>query len=132
ELVAGRPPSRVRTKLEVFDWLVKNGDKRVGKNSAGYLVASIRDDYQAPEGFQPAAEAERLAEAQRLAVEAERRRRERERQDAEAAAAREADLRAKWAALPQSSRDAVTARVRAEHPGLRRCKTMLEPLCLSE
>lgn len=132
DLVSLRPHSRVRAKIEVFDWLVRNEDKRTGKNPAGYLVASIREDYQTPEDYQPPAEADRLAEAQRLAAEAEQRRRERERQEAEAAAAREAELKAQWEALPASSREAITARVKAENPGLRRWKTMLEPLCLAE
>ena len=48
ELVEAHPPGRIRTKIEVFDWLLRNEDKRVGKNPAGYLVASIRSDYQAP------------------------------------------------------------------------------------
>ncbi len=132
DLVSLKPPARVRAKVEVFDWLVQNGDKRIGKNAAGYLVASIRDDYQAPEDYEPPAEAERLAEVERLAADAERRRRERERQEAEAAATREANLRTHWEALPPSSRDAITARVKADNPGLRRWKTMLEPLCLAE
>ena len=51
DLVKTHPSARVRTKLEVFDWLVKNEDKRVAKNPAGYLVASIRDDYTPPGGF---------------------------------------------------------------------------------
>ena len=42
------PAGRIRTKIEVFDWLLRNEDKRVGKNPAGYLVASIRSDYQVP------------------------------------------------------------------------------------
>ena len=33
---------RGRASVEVFDWLVQNGDKRVVRNPAGYLVASIR------------------------------------------------------------------------------------------
>ena len=48
ELVDTHSPSRIRTKIEVFDWLLRNEDKRVGKNPAGYLVASIRSDYQVP------------------------------------------------------------------------------------
>ncbi len=132
ELVEERNGSRIRTKIEVFDWMVKNGDKRVGKNPAGYLVASIRADYQAPEDYKPAAEAERLAEDERLAAEAERRRREKEQRDAEVAQHREADLRRKWEALPSTERDAIMARVKAENPGLKRWKSMLEPLCLAE
>ena len=48
ELVETHPLGRIRTKIEVFDWLLRNEDKRVGKNPAGYLVASIRSDYQIP------------------------------------------------------------------------------------
>ena len=48
ELVDTHPVGRIRTKIEVFDWLLRNEDKRVGKNPAGYLVASIRSDYQVP------------------------------------------------------------------------------------
>src|SRR5579883_3144052 len=32
ELVATHPPNRIQTKLEVFDWLLRNEDKRVDKN----------------------------------------------------------------------------------------------------
>ena len=48
ELVDAHPHGRIRTKIEVFDWLLRNEDKRVGKNPAGYLVASIRSDYKVP------------------------------------------------------------------------------------
>src|SRR5258708_28380035 len=57
ELVESHPAARVQTKIDVFDWLLRNEDKRVGKNPAGYLVASIRADYQAPGDF-PAAHPE--------------------------------------------------------------------------
>src|SRR6185437_9698568 len=70
DLVEAHPASRIRTKIEVFDWLMRNEDKRVGKNPAGYLVASIRADYQAPGDFpSPDAEA-RAAEAERSADDA--------------------------------------------------------------
>ena len=65
---------------------VQRGDKRVGKNPAGYLVASIRSDYQAPAEYLPPAEAERLAEAESSAAEAERRRRRQARAEAVATA----------------------------------------------
>ena len=74
ELVEAHPPGRIQTKLEVFDWLLKNEDKRIGKNPAGYLVASIRADYQAPGDFPadddapaPAAAADRPPAAERRA-----------------------------------------------------------------
>lgn len=131
ELVETQPAARIRAKVDVFDWLVQQGDKRVGKNPAGYLVASIRSDYQAPAEYQPPAEAERLAEAESSAAEAERRRRRQARAEAEAAKAREADIKARWEALPEARRDAIGARVKADNPGLRRWKAMLEPLCLA-
>jgi hypothetical protein len=130
ELVEAHPPGRIRTKLEVFDWLVRNADRRVGKNPAGYLVASIRSDYRAPgdyptrtAGGAPAAEREK---ARRLAAEQQAQRQARARDEA-----REAKLRAAWERLPESEREAIRAAVKAENPGLGRWKAMLEPLCLA-
>jgi hypothetical protein len=133
ELVEAHPPGRIRTKLEVFDWLLRNEDKRVGKNPAGYLVASIRSDYQAPGDYQtragrarPSAEKSRrltaVAEAQRRARAEDQERREK---------AREARLRAAWERLTEAEREAIRAAVKAENPGLGRWKNMLEPLCLT-
>lgn len=132
ELVEAHAPDAVRAKVEVLDWLLKKGDKRAGKNPAGYLVASIREGYSAPEGYAPPDEADRLAEAERRAAEDERRRRDLEAEEAGRAAGKEAETRAAWAALDQAERDAVAAKVRAENPGLRRWKSMMEPLCLAE
>jgi hypothetical protein len=136
ELVATHPISRVRTKLEVFDWLVQNRDKRVERNPAGYLVAAIRADYSEPADWAAKAAKAAAREADRRAAEAARR------EQAEAAAAeataaemarvREARSRECWEALTDPQRDAITARVRAENPGLRRWKSMIEPLCLAE
>ena len=134
ELVEKHPSHRVRTKLEVFDWLVKNEDKRVGKNPAGYLVASIREDYASPGGYAappPPPEPSKAAERAR-AAEADRQRRAAAKAEAEAARAREAALRSKWEALPAADREAITDLVKSENPGLRRWKAMLEPLCLAE
>lgn len=132
ELVGAHPAGRIQTKLEVFDWLVRNQDKRVGKNAAGYLVASIRSDYQVPSDFTPADVAARTAAARRAAEEAERKRKERERDEAAQAQAREAALRTRWEQLPEAEREAILAHVKAENPGLGRWKKMLEPLCLGE
>jgi replication initiator protein A len=136
ELVEAHPASRLQTKIEVFDWLIRNGDKRVGKNPAGYLVASIRSDYQPP-GDYPAppspqeaqAQADEAAQAAR-AEEARRQEQQRAHEEAERALAREAALRAAWERLPEAEREAILARVKAENPGLSRWKKMLEPLCL--
>jgi len=131
ELVEHHSVEQIRFKLEVFDWLVRQGDKRVGKNAAGYLVASIRDNYQPPADYEPPAEAEQLAEAEAAAAEAERRRRHAEAEATAAARARQAALKARWQALSDEQREAITAQVKAENPGLRRWKSMLEPLCLA-
>ena len=138
ELVDAFSPGRIRTKIEVFDWLLRNEDRRVGKNPAGYLVASIRSDYQIPSDYQAQASAaklvgerigglkidpQRLRHAQRQASEAVRAQRDK---------AREARLRTAWEQLPEDERDAILVAVKAENPGLGRWKNMLEPLCLSE
>lgn len=132
ELAATCQAEAIRAKVDVFDWLVKRGDKRVAKNASGYLIASIRDDYAAPEDYAPPDEADRLADAERQASEDERRRREAERLELDRAAKKDADLKAKWASLDDEERESITAQVKAENPGLRRWKTMLEPLCLAE
>jgi hypothetical protein len=128
ELVATHPAARLRTKLEVFDWLVKNEDKRVGKNAAGYLVSSIRSDYQAPEEFAKVVKAE---EARKEAEESDRKARRKAREETEALKSKEADLKARWEKLPESEREAIRASVKADNPGLGRWKNMLEPLCLA-
>lgn len=135
ELVESHPPARVRTKIEVFDWLLRNEDRRVGKNPAGYLVASIRSDYQAPGDYQAREEKAKAAEKARAAtVEAkaeQERRRTRDREQVEHDKAREERLRAAWEALPESEREVIQAAVKAENPGIGRWKNVLEPLYLA-
>lgn len=133
-LVASHPAGRVQTKIDVFDWLMKNEDKRVGKNPAGYLVASIRADYSAPGDF-PSAEAH-APSAMAEAAETRRQNRvkaQKQHEEAEAARdqARENDLRAAWDKLAESERDEILATVKADNPGIGRWRKMLEPLCLS-
>ena len=136
ELVETFPATRVQAKIEVFDWLMRNGDKRVGKNPAGYLVASIRSDYQSPGDYQaqvagtkivangmaPKTESQRLRSGQRPSSEDVQAQRDK---------AREAKLRAAWEQLPDAERDAILISVKADNPDLSRWKNMLEPLCLS-
>lgn len=128
ELVAGHPPGRLRTKLEVFDWLVKNEDKRVGKNPAGYLVASIRSDYQPPEEFAGHAKAE---EQKKKVEETDQKAAKKARDESEKLKARDAELRARWELLPEAERESIRAAVKTDNPGLGRWKNMLEPLCLA-
>jgi hypothetical protein len=67
ELVAKQPDGMIAEKIEVFDWLMANEDKRIRKNPAGYLVKSIEDGYVAPNGFVSRAEQVRREEARRAA-----------------------------------------------------------------
>ena len=135
ELVAEHPAARILTKLEVFDWLIRNEDKRVGKNPAGYLVASIRSDYQEPNDYR----AEASSGAARKSAAAKREEADRKAAESKAEAEaqargqeqREARLKAAWEKLPTDQRDAILATVKAENPGLGRWKKMLEPLCLA-
>lgn len=71
ELVKQHPAEAIQAKVEVFDWLKEQKDKRIGKSPAGYLVKSIKDDYAAPQGFTTKAERERQAELARQQREAE-------------------------------------------------------------
>jgi hypothetical protein len=48
-LVREFPEHSILGKIQVFDALVGRHDKRVSRNPAGYLVQSIRDDYQVPD-----------------------------------------------------------------------------------
>ena len=126
ELVAAHPPGRVRTKVDVFDWLVKNQDKRVGKNPSGFLVASIKGDYETPGEFE--APRPRPARGKPKAPPAP--------PHAEAPAsapapAREAELRARWERLPEPERETIRLAVRAANPGLGRWKKILDPLCFA-
>jgi hypothetical protein len=139
ELVETHPLGRIQTKIEVFDWLLRNEDKRIGKNPAGYLVASIRLDYQVPGDYRIAAgdgnksigaangnkvdgPLSHKAQQQQL----------REDMQAQREKKREAKLRAAWEQLPQTERETILAAVKSQNPSLGRWKNMLEPLCLSE
>jgi hypothetical protein len=136
ELVETLPPGRIQTKIDVFDWLMKNEDKRVGKNPAGYLVASIRADYQAPNDFPTEASAvaskvSAKVKAESQAEEARGKERRKARVDSENDQARQDALRASWERLPESERDEILSAVKAANPGLSRWRKMLEPLCLA-
>jgi len=56
--------ARVQEHIEVHDWLVKNRDVRISKNSAGFLVTSIRENYPMPDGFRSQADIKSRREAQ--------------------------------------------------------------------
>lgn len=52
KLVEKYPENRIREKIELHDFLVKAGNKRVSTNPAGYLYKAIEEDYALPKGFE--------------------------------------------------------------------------------
>jgi hypothetical protein len=117
DLAQNLPPERVRLKLEVFDWLLSNKDKRVMKSPSGYLVSSIRNDYSAPKGFES-----RTAREERLKADTEKRRLAEElkrRKEAESTAREEADkekIQTHWASLPPAEQEALRQEALAKAP----------------
>ena len=128
DLVVSHPLHRIRTKIEVFDWLVKNEDKRVGKNPSGFLVASIKADYQEPEDFTTVVKAEQTRKKTEETVKVSRKKVS---DDQEQRQQLDSLRRARWDKLTDAERDAIKQTVRAANPGLGRWKNMLEPLCLA-
>jgi hypothetical protein len=137
ELIEAHSANRIRTKLEVFDWLVRNEDKRVSKNAAGYLVASIRADYEAPSDYpetKPATAKPATAKTRggsdssdaKMGADSKRTTNAQTHEDK----ARRARLREAWHVLPEARREEILAAVKSENPGLSRWRNMLEPLCL--
>src|SRR4051794_7261028 len=80
ELFASYPEARLREKIDIFDWLARNADRRIHRNPGGWLRKAIEDDYTAPKGYESAAargERERVRqEEQHCQAEASRARRE--------------------------------------------------------
>ncbi|ADV64313.1 hypothetical protein Isop_3757 (plasmid) [Isosphaera pallida ATCC 43644] len=122
ELALHHPPDQLDAKLEVFDWLVERGDKRVSKSPSGYLVASIRQNYAPPRGFESRADRERRereALQQRRALE-EARRKAIEEREARDRAERER-LDRYWNALSPAEQERVQHEaLRQAEPGLLR------------
>lgn len=50
-LAAEHSESRIREKLQFFDWLVARRDRRVSKNPPGFLTAAIRKNYPLPKDY---------------------------------------------------------------------------------
>ena len=123
----------------MFDWLLRNDDRRVGKNPAGYLVASIRSDYQVPGDYQAGGFEGQSHRQGGIGTRARTHdpRRSRHVHDGRpmkrfrpsATRFGRPRLRAAWDRLPESgARGRSWLSVKAENPGLGRWKNMLEPL----
>jgi hypothetical protein len=83
ELFASYPETRLREKIDIFDWLAGTADRRIHKNPGGWLRKAIEDDYTAPKGYENAATREERdrarQEEQRRQAQASRERREQQR-----------------------------------------------------
>jgi hypothetical protein len=105
DIVTQYPLDRVRSQLEVFDWLMAQRDAKVSKNPPGFLVASIRGEYAPPKGFVSQQQRE-----QRAQEAAERQRRVAERRQKQEAArqaktqAREEAVQQFWQSLSEEER----------------------------
>lgn len=99
ELVRSHPAEVVTAKLEVFDWMVARGDRRLQRSPAGYLVDSIRKQYAVPKGFVPKAERERLEAEQREKARLEAEERERKQLERTQLAAERSQIAAYWEGL---------------------------------
>lgn len=101
----------IREKLASFDWLCNEKDGRVLRSPAGFLVQSIRENYEPPQGFKLEVEKARASAASRR--QARRREEEQERREAQAQAqeqAHEERVRAYWDSLAEDERGTIWAK----------------------
>ncbi|MFM7132468.1 MAG: replication initiator protein A [bacterium] len=146
DIVERHATNRIRAKIEVFDWLITNEQEMVLHNPAGYLVASIRDDYMQPDEYVPKMKKAGKKKAKTdqdddetgpVEIQPE--------QDKPAANAKntetsksvkteadEAMLQEQWNALPDDVRDDITAHVNKQHKGLLQWAAMRMPMYLDE
>jgi len=112
ELVAAHPQERIREKLASFDWLQTEKDGRVLRSPAGFLVQSIRENYEAPQGFKLHVERVRATAEQRKKarlLEEERERREAAEEERERL--KEERVRAYWASLAEDEQSSLWGKV---------------------
>jgi hypothetical protein len=137
----------IRAKLEVFDWFMSHEQENVIRNPAGYLVASIRDDYAMPDEFMP--KLKRVKKTKKTAAKAGRQTGEGEAEPTqnEPQTASVADksqgalkhqeeedrrLEMQWQAMPAEIRHQITESVNNKHTGLLRWPAMMMPMYLEE
>src|SRR5262249_14490499 len=119
DLVDTHSPGRIRTKMEVFDWLLRNEDKRVGKNPAGYLVASIRSDYQVPGDYRNGSRGVKSIGAPTIGSDGllrsgQTQQRHIEETQVQRDKVHEVKLRAAWDSLPVAERETILAAVKSQ------------------
>ena len=155
DLVTKTEPDRLRAKIEVYDWLLGHSDQHVMRNPAGYLVASIRDDYAVPDDFIPKLKKSRKASAKEkktgeetdhdqsetvidstATVTQPKPAPEPKKKAAKADPLADPDVEKRlvkqWDELPQQVRDEIAAEVNRQHSGLLRWPAMMLPLYLEE
>lgn len=138
----------IRAKLEVFDWFMSHEQENVIRNPAGYLVASIRDDYAMPDEFMP--KLKRAKKNRKTAAKTGRQTGETEGEQTQNApqTASVADksqgiskqkeeeedrrLEMQWQAMPAEIRHQITESVNNKHSGLLRWPAMMMPMYLEE
>ena len=149
DLVSKHPLDRVRAKIEVFDWLVGHSDQHVARNPAGYLVASIRDDYTLPDDYIPKLKKARKPQAEDkskttpVADTTELKtsentipgglqpaRKKPGKHDLLADPEIEKRLTIQWEALSESMREEIAEEVNQRHGGLLRWPALMLPLYL--
>ena len=146
DIVERHETDRIRAKIEVFDWLMTNEQEMVLHNPAGYLVASIRDDYNLPDDYVPkmkkavkkksksddepaeSTQDEMQPEIKKTPVSAKNK----DQADQNRTEAEEAKLQAQWNGLPESVRDEIIAIVNKQHKGLLQWPAMRMPMYLDE
>jgi hypothetical protein len=153
DLVTKNAPDRLRAKIEVYDWLLGHSDQHVMRNPAGYLVASIRDDYAVPEDFVPKLKKSRKPTSKSKTSDDEASqepgatvidstaivtrpapepRKKPAKPDPLADPEVEKRLMKQWDELPQPVRDEISADVNRQHSGLLRWPALMLPLYLEE
>jgi len=107
QLVQKNEPTLIQRKIEAFDWLMAKTERPLNQNPAGYLRASIEQDYAAPEGFVPREERQRKAAEDAARGQAEKQAAAAAAQQLEEEAAR---LDAVWSELSKSEQDTLRER----------------------
>jgi len=51
QIIASCSADRIQTQLEVFDWMLAQKNSKMSRNPAGFLVSSIKSEYEPPKGF---------------------------------------------------------------------------------
>lgn len=103
-------PERIRTQLEVFDWLLSQHDPKVSRNPAGFLISSIKSEYAPPKAFVGREEqARRAAQAAERKERAEERARAKAEQENAKQTARETAIRNFWASFSDEERKRLEA-----------------------